>query len=360
MKKLLIIAGGTGGHIFPALVVAETLKKQGVSIEWMGTEVGMERRLVNDRFPMHFLPVSALRGKGWKTKLMAPFRVLRAVWLAYRCIQKINPDVVMGMGGYASGPGGIATWLLRKPLVIHEQNARAGLTNRLLSRLATTVLQAFPNAFSSSVPAITVGNPVRDTILQVALQDRAWTSRQKPWRILVLGGSQGALAINQLMVEWLSFSQHRDAFLLWHQTGQKAFESIAQSYRAFPNQIYRVAPFIEKMEEAYAWADMVICRSGALTVSELAAVGLPSVLIPYPHAVDDHQYANALFLAKSDAGIVFRESELTPQKLDDFLQDLVSQPERLHLMAEQAKICARRDAVFEIIRKLNEVSDKKY
>lgn len=354
MQRLLIIAGGTGGHIFPALVVAETLQKQGVLIEWMGTEVGMERRLVGDRFPMHFLPVNALRGKGWKTKLFAPFRIMRAVWLAYRCIQKINPDVVMGMGGYASGPGGLAALLLRKPLVIHEQNARAGLTNRLLSRVATTVLQAFPNAFSNSVPAVTVGNPVRDSILKLGMQERDWETRKKPWRILVLGGSQGAQAINQLLVEWVLTSQHRDAFSIWHQTGQKAFESTTQSYRAFPDQVYRVAPFIEKMEEAYEWADMVICRSGALTVSELAAVGLPSVLIPYPHAVDDHQYANALFLAKSDAGVVFRESELTPKKLDDFLQNVLAHPERLHLMAEKAKICARRDAVLEIIRKLGE------
>lgn len=352
MDRLLIIAGGTGGHIFPALVVAETLQKQGVSIEWMGTEVGMERQLVGDRFPIYFLPVKALRGKGWRTKLLAPLRLLHAVFLAYRLIKKINPDVVMGMGGYASGPGGVAAWLLRKPLVIHEQNAKPGLTNRLLSRFATSVLQAFPNSFSNKIAAITVGNPVRESILHITRPDNYCETRQKPWRILVLGGSQGALAINQLMVNWLSSCVDRESFLIWHQTGKKDYESIEKSYQPYSSCVYRVAPFIEKMEEAYAWADVVICRSGALTVSELAAAGLPSVLIPYPHAVDDHQYANALFLERAGAGVIFRESDLTHEKLNAFLQNLVSSPERLHQMAIQAKTCAEPDAVSKIIANL--------
>lgn len=355
MQRLLIIAGGTGGHIFPAMVIAETLQKQGVSIEWMGTVVGMERTLVAERFPIYFLPVKALRGKGWWTNLLAPLRLLRAVFLAYCLIKKINPDVVLGMGGYASGPGGIAAWLLRKPLVIHEQNAVAGLTNRLLSKVATTVLQAFPNAFSKNMNAITVGNPVRQSIAHILRPDNYFLERKKPWRILVLGGSQGSLAINQLIVNWLSLCEDRESYLLWHQTGQKDCVSIQKSYQAWPGSVYHVAPFIEKMAEAYAWADLVICRSGALTVSELAAAGLPSVLIPYPHAVDDHQYANALFLERAGAGVIFRESELCAKKLNAFLKNLLSSSERLHLMSIQAKICAQPEAVFKIIQKITEI-----
>lgn len=345
MQRMLIIAGGTGGHIFPALVIAETLKRNGVAIDWMGTEVGMERRLVGDRFPMHFLPVKALRGKSIMTKVLSPFRLMRAVYLACRLIKKINPDVVLGMGGYASGPGGIAAWLLRKPLVIHEQNAKAGLTNRLLSRFAKVVLQAFPNAFPKNVQVITVGNPIRSSITQVT----AHTPSEKPWRILVLGGSQGALAINQLISDWLSITRHREDFLIWHQTGQKAFEAIQQGYLTWPQCVYRVGPFIENMSEAYAWADIVISRSGALTVSELAAVGLPSILVPYPHAVDDHQYANALFLVEAKAAVVFRETELTPQKLSECLDNLLSSPQQLQQMGLRAKQCAKPNAVMNII-----------
>lgn len=345
MKKLLIIAGGTGGHIFPALVVAETLKKQGILIEWMGTDIGMERKIIANKYPIHFLPVKAIRGKSMLTKLLSPFRLLQAIFLAYRIIKKINPDCVLGMGGYASGPGGIAAWLLRKKLVIHEQNARAGLTNRLLSRFAKTILQAFPNSFPKNISAITVGNPVRDSILNIHHVE----NKQKPWRILILGGSQGAVAINQLVSNWILQCNHRELFLLWHQTGQKEFELIQKKYESCATSIYRVAPFVERMDEAYGWADIVICRAGALTVSELAAVGLPSILIPYPYAADDHQYANAQFLERAGAAVVFRESILTVEKLNDCINNLISSPDNLHRMAKQAKICAQPDVVTKMI-----------
>ncbi|MCX7120759.1 MAG: undecaprenyldiphospho-muramoylpentapeptide beta-N-acetylglucosaminyltransferase [Gammaproteobacteria bacterium] len=345
MKKLLIIAGGTGGHIFPALTVADELQKQGVLIEWMGTEAGMEKKLIAGRYPLYFLPVKTFRGKSIGVKLIAPFRLLHAVFLAYRIIQKTNPDVVLGMGGYASGPGGIAAWLLRKPLVIHEQNAKAGLTNRLLSRFAKKVLQAFPDTFSNRIKAITVGNPVRPAIQKITHPEH----HEKPYRILVLGGSQGAQTINQLMTKWVSLFDDRESFFIWHQTGQKDFQSVQDAYQAWPEVIYRVSAFIEKIEEAYAWADLVICRSGALTVAEIAAAGLPGILIPYPFAADDHQYVNALFLEKNEAGIVFRESELTAEKLNDCLKALFSSPKRLHLMSNQAKLCARSDSVSEIM-----------
>jgi UDP-N-acetylglucosamine--N-acetylmuramyl-(pentapeptide) pyrophosphoryl-undecaprenol N-acetylglucosamine transferase len=345
MKKLLVIAGGTGGHIFPALVVAEKLKTQGVLIEWMGTEVGMERKLVDNRYPMHYLPMKALRGKSVLTKLFAPLRLLQTIFLAYRMIKKINPDCVLGMGGYASAPGGIATWLLRKKLVIHEQNARAGLTNRLLSHFANTILQAFPNAFSKHISAVTVGNPVRESIFNIKHEE----NNHHPVRILILGGSQGAAAINQLVSDWILRSNQDHSFLLWHQTGQKEFESIQKKYERCDTSIYRVSPFIEKMDEAYAWADLVICRAGALTISELAAAGLPSILIPYPYAADDHQYANAQFLERAGAAIIFRESEINVEKLNHCLQQLFSSTNNLHLMAEKARICAQPDAASKII-----------
>lgn len=322
----------------------------------IGTEVGMERNLVAQHFPIYFLPVKALRGKGWLTKLLAPLRLLHAVFLAYRLIKKINPDVVLGMGGYASGPGGVAAWLLRKPLVIHEQNAVAGLTNKLLSKIATSVLQAFPNAFSKNIAAITVGNPVRESITHIARPDNYFQERKKPWHILVLGGSQGSLAINQLMTNWFSSCADQESFLIWHQTGQKDYQSTQKRYEPWPHSIYHVAPFVEKMTDAYAWADLVICRSGALTVSEVAAAGVPSILIPYPHAVDDHQYANALFLEAAGAAVIFRESELSAEKLNALLQNLLSSPERLQRMSIQAKICAQPDAVSKIIAVIRSVA----
>jgi len=352
MKKLLIIAGGTGGHIFPALTVADELQKQGVAIEWIGTEAGMEKKLIANHFPLYFLPVKTFRGKSLCEKFIVPFRLLHAVFLAYRLIKKINPDVVLGMGGYASGPGGIAAWLLRKPLIIHEQNAKAGLTNRLLSHFSKKVLQAFPNTFSKRMHAITVGNPVRPDIQKI----NHGITEAKPYKILVLGGSQGAQTINQLMTKWVSLFDDRESFFIWHQTGQKDFQTVLEGYQSWPEVIYRVSPFIEKIEEAYSWADLVICRAGALTVSEVAAAGLPSILIPYPFAADDHQYANALFLQKKGAGIVFRELELTAEKLNDCLKDLFSSSKRLHLMSNQAKLCAQPDSVSDIIKVLRGLS----
>jgi len=353
MKKLLVIAGGTGGHIFPALVIAETLQKQGVLIEWLGTEVGMERQLIAGKFPLYFLPIKALRGKSIRTKLLSPLRLLRAIFLAYRLIKKINPDVVLGMGGYASGPGGIASWILKKPLIIHEQNAKAGLTNRLLSHFAKKILQAFPNAFPKNMTALTVGNPVRPSILAISRPHHYFQTQQKPWHILILGGSQGAQAMNQLLINFMAQYKESESFLLWHQTGQRDFETIQKKYKAFTASIYRVEPFIEKIEEAYAWADIVICRAGALTISELAAAGLPSILIPYPYAADDHQYANAQFLAQAGAAILFRESELSVEKLTLCLKDLLSAPNRLQVMSEKARICAQQNVVEKIIEEIS-------
>lgn len=349
-KKLLIIAGGTGGHIFPALAVAEALQKKGVVIEWMGTVAGMEGKLIAHRYPIHFLPVKTFRGTSIAKKCVMPFRLIQSVLLAYCIIKKINPDQVLGMGGYASGPGGIAAWLLRKKLVIHEQNAHAGLTNRILSRFATTILQGFPNTFPVKTHAITVGNPVRTSIQQIAHTKDYYLKREVPWRILILGGSQGAQFINHLMVHFVNHHSARNTFLLWHQTGQRDFDWVKTAYTSLENFPHRVAPFIEKMEEAYAWADMVIARSGALTTSEIATVGLPSILIPYPYATDDHQYKNASFLEKNGAAVIFRETELTAEKLSACLQDRFFSQKHLQQMSIHAKLCARPNAVSEIMK----------
>lgn len=344
MKKLLIIAGGTGGHIFPALTIADYLKAQNVSIFWMGAEAGMEKQLVADRYPLYLLPVKGLRGKNLIEKLKTPFRLIKSVFLAYHYIQKIQPDVVLGMGGYASGPGGLAAKLARVPLVIHEQNALPGLTNKVLSKIATKTLQAFPSAFSKN--AVTVGNPVRASIVSVKRSDDYYRWREKPWKILVLGGSQGARFINQLLMDFIKLNP--DGYLVWHQTGKNDVERVRDAYAAYPGCIFRVEPFITTMDDAYAWADLVIARSGALTVAEVAMVGLPAIFIPFPLAVDDHQYRNALFLAKNGAAKVFRETEITARTLLTTLNALCASSV-LTVMSQAAKQLAAPNAVEDIV-----------
>ena len=353
LKKILIIAGGTGGHIFPALAVADELQKQGVIVEWMGTTFGMEKKLVGNRYPIHYLRVKTFRENNLVEKCLLPVRLLSAVFSAYRIIKKINPDVVLGMGGYASGPGGITAWLARKKLVIHEQNAHAGFTNRVLSRFASVTLEAFPDSFSKNTKVITVGNPVRAAIQKIAHPKAYFANREMPWRILVLGGSQGAHFINQLLMDFVSANTNRQAFLLWHQTGAKEYEKVKAAYAQYEAFPHRVAPFIEKMDEAYAWADIVIGRAGALTVSEIAVVGLPSILIPYPYATDDHQYKNALFLQKNKAAFIFRQQDLTVEKLTACLQNNFFSQKQLQMLSTNAKRSAVADATANIIRSLS-------
>jgi UDP-N-acetylglucosamine--N-acetylmuramyl-(pentapeptide) pyrophosphoryl-undecaprenol N-acetylglucosamine transferase len=343
MKKILIIAGGTGGHIFPALTIGHHLQQQGVSVSWMGAEIGMEKNLVGNQFPIYFLPVKGLRGKGLLRKLRAPFDIVKSIWLSLRHIQTIKPDVVLGMGGYASGPGGIAAKLARIPLVIHEQNALPGLTNKILSKMANTVLQAFPDTFAKSARAITVGNPIRPAIQSVVRASNHYQTRQKPWKILVLGGSQGAHFINQLVVDF--FKKGAEDCVVWHQTGQKDLDAVSAASKAYAKQVHHVVPFIQDMNEAYAWADVIIARSGALTVYEVATVGLPAIFIPFPQAVDDHQYYNANFVAKNKGAVIFRESELSADQLSATLHDLFSSMEKLQAMSDAAKVCVKRDAV---------------
>lgn len=339
---ILIMAGGTGGHVFPALAVARVLRERGFTPVWLGTERGMESRLVpQHRIEMELIAVSGVRGKGLGTLLLAPFRLFRAVSQAVSVIRRRKPAVVFGAGGFASGPGGIAAWLLRKPLVIHEQNAIAGMTNRWLSRLATKVFEAFPNSFPR---AVCVGNPVRREIAAVPAPAARFAARGDALRVLVAGGSQGAQRLNAVVPAALALLQPRERPQVIHQAGERNLAAALAAYRE--NGIDAdVRAFIDDMAAMYAWADLVICRAGALTVSELAAVGVASLLVPFPAAVDDHQTHNAQFLVNAGAALLIQERDLSPQRLADVLRDLLTQG-RAHLqrMGEQARKQAIVDA----------------
>jgi len=335
IQRVLIMAGGTGGHVFPGLALARYLQDQGVEVHWLGTATGIEAKLVPAaNIPLHLIKVGGLRGKGVKTLLTAPFKVMSATMQARRVIQSVKPDVVVGMGGYASGPGGFASWLLRCPLVVHEQNAKAGMTNKLLSRFAKRVLEGFPGAFEQSAKVVAVGNPVRVEIEQIPAPDAHAVAEGK-CRILILGGSLGAQALNEVVPKALALIPEDERPEVWHQTGEKNLPA-AKSYYESSKIAAKVVPFIQDMAEAYRWADMVICRAGALTVAELCAAGRGAIFIPFPHAVDDHQTANANYMVKSDAALCIQQAQLTPAKLAEQLQTYLHSPEKRLTMAKQA------------------------
>lgn len=345
---VLIMAGGTGGHVFPALAVARELQKRGARVSWMGTQSGIEARLVPAHgLPLHTIEIAGLRGKGVVSWLGAPLRLLRACMQAFSLLRELSPQLVIGMGGFASGPGGLAAWLQRRPLVIHEQNAAPGLTNRSLAWLANCVLQAFPNTFSTRHAACTVGNPVRSEILDLAGPTQRWAMRNDAVRLLVLGGSGGALAINQRVPAALGQLDMAQRPQVRHQAGRTLAE--AEAAYAEHGVAAQVSAFIDDMAEAYAWADMVICRSGALTVAELAAAGLPALLVPFPHAVDDHQSANAAWLVDAGAATMIRQPELTVERLATEIRELCSDRSALLARAEAARAVAWPHATTAIV-----------
>jgi UDP-N-acetylglucosamine--N-acetylmuramyl-(pentapeptide) pyrophosphoryl-undecaprenol N-acetylglucosamine transferase len=345
------MAGGTGGHIFPALAVAEQLSGQGVPLSWLGARGGMETDLVPKAgYRLLTVSIAGVRGKSCMTRLLAPFRVLFAISQSLKLMLKEKPGAVLGMGGFASGPGGLAAWLLRVPLLIHEQNAIAGFTNQVLSRLATRVLEAFPGTFPPARRAIHTGNPVRRNIVEVPPPAARFAGRKGPCRLLVIGGSQGAEILNQVTPVALAGLTARKKgpgsinaliepgpfFKVWHQAGAK-HAGITQQRYADQGVEARVAPFIENMAEAYAWADLVLCRAGALTVSELAAVGVAAILVPFPGAVDDHQTANARYLAETGAAKLVPQPEFTPERLAELIDELTASRAHLKTMAEKAR-----------------------
>jgi len=345
---ILIMAGGTGGHVFPALAVARELMAHDRRVIWLGTPRGIENRLIPDAgIALDHVRITGLRGKGALSWLQAPFRLAIAIWDALRIVRKRRPAVVLGMGGFASGPGGLAAWLLRRPLVIHEQNAVAGLTNRLLAGLAREVLQAFPGSFSAGLDVRTVGNPVRKELFELEPPARRLARRDNVLRVLVLGGSQGAAALNTAVPQAAGLLAPEVALEFWHQAGSATLDLARQAY-SDSNVSARVDPFIDDMAEAYGWADMVICRSGALTVSELAAVGLGAVLIPYPSAVDDHQTLNAGFLVAADAAVLLPQSQLTAANLAAELRAWAGDRDVVVARAANARALARPDATNEL------------
>ncbi len=358
MAKLLVMAGGTGGHIYPALAVAELWQEQGGEVVWLGTPNSMESRVVPEAgIVLEQISITGLRGKGKMMLLLAPFRLLRALWQGLRIIRRVKPDVVLGMGGFASGPGGLAAWLLRRPLVIHEQNAIAGLTNRLLSKLATAVLEAFPGTFPNTTAALySVGNPIRSKLQQV--KD---VSPHQPLRLLVLGGSLGAKRINELLPEMLA--RLSEPLMVLHQTGARNLQETEHCYQKQGMKIdgeqVRVVPYIKQMEEAYGWSDLVLCRAGAMTVSELALVGRGAILVPFPFAVDDHQTANGLFLQQAGAAELVQQNELDAQKLLQMVESLIQRPQRVEEMGLRARVLGEPDStarVVEICRERGGVS----
>lgn len=347
MRRVLVIAGGTGGHIFPALAVADQLQKQGVTVFWLGARYGLEAKLVPDHYPIEYVSVQGMRRRGWFAKVLTPVRLLRAIIQARAVIRRIKPDVVLTMGGYVAAPGGFAAWMLGCPIVIHEQNAKAGLTNRLLAKIADVRLQAFDHAFSASVAVQTVGNPVRETLLNLPLPEIRYSDRTGPINVLILGGSQGARSINQCLLEvWRSLPKSLPV-VVWHQTGEADYEQVRQAYQelALPAT---VEPFINDVDKAYAFADIVICRAGAMTVSELAAVGVASVLIPYPYAVDNHQYYNAKHLSDPKAGLLLEQKDLSPHAILNLIEQFVVNRQNLLIMAQSARKLSRPEAAKKV------------
>lgn len=342
---VLIMAGGTGGHVYPALAVARELMARSVDVVWLGTQRGIESRLVPAAgIDIEWITVQGLRRKGLLAMLVAPVQILRAVLQSLAVIRRRRPTAVLGMGGFASGPGGLAAWLMRRPLLIHEQNAVPGLTNRLLSKFARVVMEAFPGSFGGR--ARTVGNPVRRDIADLPAPELRFAERDGPIRVLVLGGSQGALALNRRVPEALALIDPDRRPLVRHQCGSRTADEARAAYAAAGVEV-ELLEYIDDMAAVYGWADIAICRAGALTVAELCAAGLGAIFVPYPAAVDDHQTRNARPMEEQGAALIIAESELTAERLAGELESLMDRPALLQ-HAVRARELARPDALAEI------------
>ena len=342
MKTLLIMAGGTGGHIMPGLAVAAEMRARGWKVVWMGHPDGMESRLVPKHgIEMSWVRFGALRGKGLWRKLMLPFNLLSGLSQAKQELLRIRPDVVLGLGGFITFPGGMMAKRLGIPLVLHEQNSVPGLANRKLARKAARVLSGFPDVLPG---AEWVGNPVRADIAALVPPAERFDGRNPPLRLLVVGGSLGAQVLNETIPAGIALLPEDERPVIVHQSGEKQIDALKANYEKAGVSANCVA-FIEDMAGAYEWADIVICRAGALTIAELAAAGVGSILVPYPHAVDDHQTENARFLANTGAAILLPQAELTAEKLA-LIQNLSR--DQLLQMAERARDLARPNAACEV------------
>ncbi len=345
MKTLMVMAGGTGGHIMPGLSVADYLRSLGWRVVWMGNPDGMEAKLVPGHgYETSWVRFSALRGKGLIRKLLLPINLLRGFWQAWQEIRRVRPDVVLGMGGFISFPGGMMAALTGVPVVLHEQNSIPGLANKVLAGVADRVLTGFPDVLKKKGEWI--GNPVRAEIAHLPPPSERYGERQGRMRILVVGGSLGAAVLNETVPKAIALLPEDERPEIVHQSGEKHLAALQQAYDQAGVKAHLV-PFIEDMAGAYGWADLVICRAGALTVAELAAAGVASLLVPFPHAVDDHQTSNARFLSSAGAAILLPQSELTPERLAEFRR---VPREQLLQMAEKARALARPDATLVVAK----------
>lgn len=334
-KRILIMAGGTGGHVFPGLALGRYYQEQGYEVHWLGTTHGMEAKLVPAAgITFHAVQIKGLRGTGIKRLMTAPFTVTRALTNCISLMRSIKPECVIGMGGFVSGPGGVASRFLGIPLIIHEQNAIAGLTNKLLAPFARRVLTGFPQTFPKRANVQYVGNPVRAEIERLLPPDKRQRS-QDNLHVLVVGGSLGAHFLNKLMPQTLALLPADINISVWHQTGEKHILDVKNDYKSIDCEV-KIEPFITDMAAAYQWADVVLCRAGALTIAELCSAGLSAILVPYPHAVDDHQTANAAFMVRADAAYCYQQPVLTAATLSALLTELARTPDKRQKMAMNA------------------------
>lgn len=354
--RILVMAGGTGGHVFPALAVADELRARGVEVTWLGSRRGLEAEVVPKAgYPIDYINVSGLRGKGLLSWLVAPIKLLTALAQGWAVMRRRHPSAVLGMGGFVSGPGGLAAWLTRHPLLIHEQNARAGLTNRLLAPLARRVMEAFPGSITNVNNVLHTGNPLRADFIKRDDEKDSQTHVQHdgPLRLLVVGGSLGAARLNEVVPVTLAGLPQEARPEVWHQAGKRNIESAQNAYREAGIEA-RVVPFISDMVEAYRWADLVLCRAGAMTIAELAAAGVASILVPFPFAVDDHQTANAHYLSDHNAAVLLPQAQLTPERLGELIKETT--PEALRKMADAAQRLALLDASQRVADQCMEVA----
>lgn len=348
LGPILITAGGTGGHVYPGLAVARALQEQNIPVVWMGTPKGLEARVIPEAgIDMVYLSVNGLRGKGALTLLAAPFQLTKALYQSLRIMNKVKPSAVLGMGGFVAGPGGLVASLMGRPLAIHEQNAIPGLTNKLLKKFSKKVLEGFPGTFLDTPQAIGIGNPVRQDIAGLEHPVVRLGDRWGRVNVLIFGGSLGALALNEVVPMALGGIPLDKRPNVRHQAGKNKDQDTSRRYEKMGVDAV-ITPFIEDMAEAYEWADLVICRSGALTVAELAAAGLASILVPYPHAVDDHQTANAKFLSDSGAAILMPQDDMTELTLSELLVELCADRNKLIEMSIKARDLAKPQATNEV------------
>lgn len=347
-RPILITAGGTGGHVYPGLAVARELQAQDIPVIWMGTKKGLEARVIPEAdIEMVYLSVNGLRGKGVLTLLAAPVQLAKALFQSFMIMRKVKPAAVLGMGGFVAGPGGLVASLMGKPVVIHEQNAIPGLTNKLLSKVSKKILEGFPGTFSGKKNAVGIGNPVRQDIASLEHPATRLGDRWGHVRVLIFGGSLGAQALNEFVPKALAELPMDKRPVVRHQAGKNKDQSTSDLYKKMDVSA-EITPFIEDMAEAYEWADLVICRSGALTVAELAATGLASIMVPYPYAVDDHQTANAKFLSDADAAVLMPQNEMTKESLSSLLTELCGDRDKLIEMSIKARKLAKPMATEDV------------